>query len=255
MLMLISLLSLNHTLLLLLMLTLTLKKGSAGSIHIHSRLVRRLTSNRGEKILFLSEENLFASPLLLVVHVTRCFFWQKKNKREKYIFLMRFFSDSLRGGTGTWTFSWNRNKNKQRYRQFVFKTSIVTQGKITTVKYFNKKTFPSLCLNMTSHQSSEDLLQPGHIVKVLIIPVIVIIMVVITVIVVVVNVINTVIFMVMSRSDGKWRERSVEVASARSTRASTSSPRSRLTNPFLKYKHPHWLKLPSSKKPSFYTKC
>ena len=93
---------------------------------------------------------------------------------------------------------------------------------------------------MTSHQSSEDLLQPGHIVKVLIIPVIVIIMVVITVIVVVVNVINTVIFMVMSRSDGKWRERSVEVASARSTRASTSSPRSRLTNPFLKYKHPHW---------------
>ena len=56
---------------------------------------------------------------------------------------------------------------------------------------------------MTSHQSSEDLLQPGHIVKVLIIPVIVTIVVVITVIVVVVNVINTVIFMVMSRSDGK----------------------------------------------------
>ena len=58
---------------------------------------------------------------------------------------------------------------------------------------------------MTSHQSSEDLLQPGHIVKVLIIPVIVIIMVVITVIVVVVNVINTGFFMVMvmSRSDGK----------------------------------------------------
>ena len=175
MLTLISLLILNLILLLLLlMLTLTLKKGSAGSIHIHPRLVRRLTSNRGEKILFLSEENLFASPLLLVVHVvTMCFFWQKKNKREIYFFLMRFFSDSLRGGTGTWTFSWNRNKNKQRYRQFVFKTSIVTQGKITTVKYFNKKTFPSLCLNMTSHQSSEDLLQPGHIVKVLIIPVIV----------------------------------------------------------------------------------
>ena len=60
---------------------------------------------------------------------------------------------------------------------------------------------------MTSHQSSEDLLQPGHIVKVLIIPVIVTIVVVITVIiVVVVNVINTgIIFMVMvmSRSDGK----------------------------------------------------
>ena len=134
---------LNLILLLLLMLTLTLKKGSAGSIHIHSRLVTRLTSSRGEKILFLGEENLFASPLLLVVHVvTMCFFWQKKNKREIYFFLMRFFSDSLRGRTGTWTFSWNRNKNKQRYRQFVFKTSIVTQGKITTVKYFNKKNLP-----------------------------------------------------------------------------------------------------------------
>ena len=236
MLTLISLLILNLILLLLflLTLTLTLKKGSAGSIHIHSRLVTRLTSSRGEKILILDEENLFASSLLLVVHVvTMCFFWQKKNKREIYFFLMRFFSDSLRGGTGTWTFSWNnRNKNKQRYRQFVFKTSIVTQGKITTVKYFNKKNLPQPLLEYDqpsvewgspaawAHRQGFDYSSHRNYCDV-----------VITVLVVVVNVLNTgIFFMLMSRSDGKWRERSAEVASARSTRASTSSPRSRLTN-------------------------
>ena len=153
---------------------------------------------------------------------------------------MRFFSDSLRGGTGTWTFSWNRNKNKQRYRQFVFKTSIVTQGKITTVKYFNKKNLPQPLLEYDqpsvewgspaawAHRQGFDYSSHRNYCDV-----------VITVLVVVVNVLNTGIFF-MSRSDGKWRERSAEVASARSTRASTSSPRSRLTNPFLKYKHPHW---------------